>query len=91
VAGVQSAWYIPWLAIISNFVGESRKNLILEFALLIMSKISQREVIPGVSTCCAHHEKNLKSRGPGGLGKALATLPGWKGQERNTRDRHRFR
>jgi hypothetical protein len=68
-----------------------RKRLILKFSLLIMGKISQMEVIPGVFACCAHYKKNLKPRGPGGLGKAFATLPGWKGLERITRDRHRFK
>jgi hypothetical protein len=37
--------------------------LIPKFAPLIMSEISQKEVIPGVSANCAHYQKNLRSRG----------------------------
>jgi len=55
---------MPWLVIIRTLAGGLRKRLISESALFIMKKISQEEVIPGVSACGAHHEKNLK---PGGL------------------------
>jgi hypothetical protein len=48
-------WQIESLMLEGLLQGPSRKKLTPKFSLLKMWVISQKEVIPGVSACCAHH------------------------------------